>query len=227
MLRFHFERFENNCSCILPPAFQTYLQNVHHGFHHYNALQEHGVFNIITLVIAIMNPVHTLQQPFRVPGASSWGSAAGAGREGNNNTPGGRAGERPVSGGRPGASFVLQSQHDNHSIGGPAWSESAARAVKRAKSNAGGLVYRDGESTGYEEDGSEAPSVDDWVAIHKPTSRDSSALRDHSNIAGVAATSISSTSKINGPGFVGLNPKRNDAAASASVACTRYFQVSL
>jgi hypothetical protein len=100
------------------------------------------------------------------------------------------------------------------------WPEAAARAVKRAKNNAGGFVYRDGESTGYEDDGSEAPSVDTWTSVRKlPSMAHSAALRDQTNGHREGSTSY--------PAFVGLKPRTSDSpAGQSSVACTRYFQVS-
>lgn len=167
-----------------------------------------------------MNPVFTLQQPFKVPGGSSRVSGSTL----NNNAPGrGFGGDKPISG-RTGAPFVLQTQDSNLIVGSSSsspWSDAAARAVKRAKNNAGGLVYRDGESTGYEDDGSEAPMVDDWVAIHKGPFQ-STASHNHSNGNGLHHGSKNAPAVAS---FSGLKPRSSDAGSSAAVSCTRYFQV--
>lgn len=125
----------------------------------------------------------------------------------------------------PAAFILYHTQAGNHASGSSSsaapWSEAAARAVKRAKNNAGaGFVYRDGESTGYEDDGSEAPSVDSWTAVHKsPSTAISTALRDNTN----GHHREASTSY---PAVAGLKPRTSDSpAGQSSVACTRYFQV--
>lgn len=166
-----------------------------------------------------MDPVHTLRQPFKAPGGGINNALEGSSR---------RGGETMFMNGSSSstaapAPFVLY-----HTLAGSSnahapppsangWPEAAARAVKRAKNNAGGFVYRDGESTGYEDDGSEAPCVDSWNASHKaPQSHPTAALRDHTN------------NGHSGPGFAALKPRSHDSPAGQSaVACTRYFQVSL
>lgn len=170
-----------------------------------------------------MDPINTLRQPFKAPGGSSW-TAKGV----NNNAPG--RGEEVMhhEGGSmaaPAPFILYHTQNANPSSGSSSssaapWSEAAARAVKRAKNNAGGFVYRDGESTGYEDDGSEAPLVDSYTSKHKPTSMAQfTALRDHTNGHREASTSY--------PAFAGLKPRVGDGPAGQSpMACTRYFQVS-
>lgn len=170
-----------------------------------------------------MDPINTLRQPFKAPGGSGWMSPAGFGAA-NNNAPG-RPGSSSMQHheGAGGAPFILyHAQNGNHaSTSSPsAWPEAAARAVKRAKNNAGGQIYRDGESTGYEDDGSEAPSVDNWTAARKvPSFAPQAALRDNTNGHREASTSY--------PPFAGLKPRHNDSpAGQGPIACTRYFQVS-
>lgn len=171
-----------------------------------------------------MDPINTLRQPFKAPGGSGWTNTAGGGG-GNNNAPGRVGSSMLHHEGTGGAPFVLYHvQNGNHAIASTSaspWSEAAARAVKRAKNNAGGLVYRDGESTGYEDDGSEAPSMDSWTAAHKaPSIARPAALRDNTNGHREAPSPY--------PAFAGLKPRTVDSpAGQTSRACARYYQVRI
>lgn len=184
-----------------------------------------------------MDPVYTLQQPFKVPGGS---------RHAGNNNASGRGGESSAGAGfaftaaaaaEAGSAYMGGNgfMFNNHareptgaSAASPGWSEAAARAVKRAKTAANnnigsGVVYRDGETTGYEDDGSDAPMVDDWVSIHKKPS--SNALRDQSNVHAAASASSSRL----GGGFNALRPSNGNTLAPGSragVPCSRYYSVS-
>jgi hypothetical protein len=164
-----------------------------------------------------MNPVETLRQPFKLkaPGAiNNNATVYDIDNEDHDGTAGGAEASTSTS-----SPFVM------NMAGSLQTSKSLAHAVKRAKSNAGGaaIVYRDGDTTGYEDDGSETP---DWISVHKRPSGLQHKLADQTN----NHHQFSSPGAFSSMRPLGLKAREGSGAVASSssrapVPCSRYFMV--
>lgn len=184
-----------------------------------------------------MDPVNTLKRPFKMPGAGGGGSGSGSGWASTTSTAGGDAG-RYVGGGSGAGTAAAAASSEAKNGSSPFTLQQTgfsfgkqhnmlANAVKRIKNNTGGVTYRDGESTGYEDDGSEVP---DLVSIYKPPNK-SQALPPFS-IPSPACNVSSTNSHLTALGTKSRNTEVNvsgtiSQSTRTGASANRYYKVGL